>query len=112
MSRPVVEFWFEFASTYSYLSVMRIERAAQAAGVDIAWKPFLLGPVFLLGGDEDHVQAGARRVGVGGAGVGEPARVLGHRVGLRGRLLRGQERRQGARREEGSVHHSGIRLRV
>ena len=35
MSRPVVEFWFEFASTYSYLSVMRIERAAQAAGVDV-----------------------------------------------------------------------------
>ena len=35
MSRPVVEFWFEFASTYSYLSVMRIERAAEAAGVDI-----------------------------------------------------------------------------
>lgn len=45
MSRPVVEFWFEFASTYSYLSVMRIERAAEAAGVDIEWKPFLLGPV-------------------------------------------------------------------
>ncbi len=53
MSRPVVEFWFEFASTYSYLSVMRIERAAQAAGVDIAWKPFLLGPVFLALGWND-----------------------------------------------------------
>ena len=53
MSRPVVEFWFEFASTYSYLSVMRIERAAQAAGVDVAWKPFLLGPVFLALGWND-----------------------------------------------------------
>ena len=53
MSRPVVEFWFEFASTYSYLSVMRIERAAQAVGVDIAWKPFLLGPVFLALGWND-----------------------------------------------------------
>ena len=53
MPRPVVEFWFEFASTYSYLSVMRIERAAQAAGVDIAWKPFLLGPVFLALGWND-----------------------------------------------------------
>ena len=53
MSRPVAEFWFEFASTYSYLSVMRIERAAQAAGVDIAWKPFLLGPVFLALGWND-----------------------------------------------------------
>ena len=53
MPRPVVEFWFEFASTYSYLSVMRIERAAEAAGVDIEWKPFLLGPVFLALGWND-----------------------------------------------------------
>lgn len=53
MSRPVVEVWFEFASTYSYLSVMRIERAAEAAGVDIEWKPFLLGPVFLALGWND-----------------------------------------------------------
>ena len=53
MSRPVVEFWFEFASTYSYLAVMRIERAAAATGVDIEWKPFLLGPVFLALGWND-----------------------------------------------------------
>ena len=53
MSRPVVEFWFEFASTYSYLSVMRIERAADAAGVGVDWKPFLLGPVFLALGWND-----------------------------------------------------------
>lgn len=53
MPRPAVEFWFEFASTYSYLSVMRIERAAEAAGVDIEWKPFLLGPVFLALGWND-----------------------------------------------------------
>lgn len=41
-----IEFWFEFASNYSYLSVMRIEDAARAHGVRIAWKPFLLGPIF------------------------------------------------------------------
>ena len=40
MSRPVVEFWFEFASTYSYLSVMRIERAAQAVGVLLSSQRF------------------------------------------------------------------------
>jgi 2-hydroxychromene-2-carboxylate isomerase len=39
-------FWYEFASTYSYLSAMRIEAAAAAAGVEIAWQPFLLGPIF------------------------------------------------------------------
>jgi 2-hydroxychromene-2-carboxylate isomerase len=42
----VIEFWFEFASNYSYLSVMRIEREAARRGVGIQWRPFLLGPVF------------------------------------------------------------------
>jgi 2-hydroxychromene-2-carboxylate isomerase len=41
-----LEFWFEFGSTYSYLSVMRIEEAASHRGVAVAWRPFLLGPVF------------------------------------------------------------------
>ncbi len=43
---PEIEFWFEFASNYSYLSVMRIEDAARRSGVRIVWKPFLLGPIF------------------------------------------------------------------
>ncbi|MRT01078.1 2-hydroxychromene-2-carboxylate isomerase [Ralstonia pickettii] len=43
---PTVEFWFDFASNYSYLSVMRIEAAAVQLGVQVAWKPFLLGPIF------------------------------------------------------------------
>ena len=41
-----IEFWFEFASNYSYLSVMRIEAAAAERGVAVRWKPFLLGPIF------------------------------------------------------------------
>ncbi len=41
-----VQFWFEFASTYSYLSAMRIEDAAAARGVSVEWEPFLLGPIF------------------------------------------------------------------
>ena len=41
-----VTFWFEFASTYSYLSAMRIEEMARKADVDLIWKPFLLGPIF------------------------------------------------------------------
>ena len=44
--RPVLEFWYEFASTYSYLAAMRIDALAEAAGVDVRWRPFLLGPVF------------------------------------------------------------------
>ena len=46
LSRPTLEFWFEFASTYSYLSAMRIEAAAENAGVNVVWRPFLLGPIF------------------------------------------------------------------
>ncbi len=41
-----LEFWFEFASTYSYPAAMRIADAARQAGVALAWKPFLLGPIF------------------------------------------------------------------
>lgn len=41
-----LEFWFEFGSNYSYLSVMRIEAAAARLQVPIRWKPFLLGPIF------------------------------------------------------------------
>ncbi|KAA3654809.1 MAG: 2-hydroxychromene-2-carboxylate isomerase [Proteobacteria bacterium] len=50
---PVVEIWFEFASSYSYLAVMRIAEAARAAGVRLRWRPFLLGPVFLSLGWND-----------------------------------------------------------
>ena len=46
MNATVIEFWFEFASNYSYLSVMRIEQEAARAGVKIEWRPFLLGPIF------------------------------------------------------------------
>lgn len=43
--KPLV-FWYEFASTYSYLSAMRIEADAARAGVPVVWRPFLLGPIF------------------------------------------------------------------
>lgn len=42
----MVTFWFEFASTYSSLAAFRIEGLAKQAGVEVAWKPFLLGPIF------------------------------------------------------------------
>ena len=43
---PRLEFWYEFASNYSYLSVMRISDLAKQAGVEVTWRPFLLGPIF------------------------------------------------------------------
>jgi len=44
--RPRLECWFEFASTYSYVGVMRAMNGATRAAVDLVWKPFLLGPLF------------------------------------------------------------------
>jgi len=41
-----VDFWYEFASTYSYPAAMRIEALATARVVEVVWRPFLLGPLF------------------------------------------------------------------
>ena len=42
----MLDFWFEFASTYSYPAAMRISDEAKARGVTVRWRPFLLGPIF------------------------------------------------------------------
>ncbi len=41
-----IAFWYDFASTYSYLSAMRIEALAAETGVRVTYHPFLLGPIF------------------------------------------------------------------
>jgi 2-hydroxychromene-2-carboxylate isomerase len=41
-----VDFWYDFASTYSYPAAMRIGDLAARRDVRIAWRPFLLGPIF------------------------------------------------------------------
>ena len=43
---PALDFFYEFASSYSYLAAMRIAPLARAAGVAVRWRPFLLGPIF------------------------------------------------------------------
>ncbi len=48
-----LEFWFEFGSTYSYPTAMRIEEEAARAGVALVWKAFLLGPIFKAQGWND-----------------------------------------------------------
>jgi 2-hydroxychromene-2-carboxylate isomerase len=53
LNKASVEFWFEFGSTYSYLSAARIEGKAAAAGVPVLWEPFLLGPIFAEQGWDD-----------------------------------------------------------
>jgi 2-hydroxychromene-2-carboxylate isomerase len=41
-----LDFWFDFASTYSYPAAMRIAPLAREAGVAVRFRPFLLGPIF------------------------------------------------------------------
>jgi len=47
------DFWYEFASTYSYPAAMRVARLAAERNVTLAWRPFLLGPVFASQGMRD-----------------------------------------------------------
>ena len=46
MGPLVLDFWFDFASTYSYPSAMRIGVLAARSGVRVNFRPFLLGPIF------------------------------------------------------------------
>ncbi|MGO9768709.1 MAG: 2-hydroxychromene-2-carboxylate isomerase [Roseiarcus sp.] len=50
---PNVDFWYEFASTYSYPAAMRVEALAAAHGINLTWRPFLLGPIFAAQGWRD-----------------------------------------------------------
>jgi 2-hydroxychromene-2-carboxylate isomerase len=50
---PALQFWFEFASTYSYPAAMRVEAQATAAGLTVEWRPLLLGPIFQAQGWTD-----------------------------------------------------------
>ncbi len=47
------EFWYEFASTYSYPAALRVGALAEARGVTLIWRPFLLGPIFAAQGWRD-----------------------------------------------------------
>ena len=51
--QPVLEFWYEFGSTYSYPAAECVEAAATEAGVRVAWRPFLLGPILASQGWRD-----------------------------------------------------------
>lgn len=48
-----VDFWFDFASTYSYPAVMRIEALAAEHNITVRWHAFLLGPIFKAQGWQD-----------------------------------------------------------
>src|ERR1700733_16189853 len=47
------EFWYEFASTYCYPAALRVAALADERGVNLVWRPFLLGPIFMAQGWRD-----------------------------------------------------------
>ena len=62
MEKPPLEFWFDFASTYSYIGASRIESLCRQASVPFVWRPFLLGPIFQLQGwNTSHFNLNERR---------------------------------------------------
>ncbi len=50
---PTIEFWFDFASSYSYPAAMRVTDAAARYGCRVKWRTFLLGPIFKAQGWSD-----------------------------------------------------------
>ncbi len=51
--KPSLDFFCEFASPYTCLSALRIRALAEARGVTVRWRPFLLGPIFRAEGLSD-----------------------------------------------------------
>lgn len=45
MNQPL-EFYFDIASPYTYLAATQIDTVGERLGVEIVWRPFLLGAVF------------------------------------------------------------------
>ena len=44
--KPVIEFFWDAASPYTYLAGTQIESVAARTGATVSWRPFLLGKVF------------------------------------------------------------------
>lgn len=49
----VINLWFDFASTYSYPAIIRLQKIAPSAEIRIHWRPFLLGAIFQQQGLND-----------------------------------------------------------
>jgi 2-hydroxychromene-2-carboxylate isomerase len=58
-----LELWFDFSCPYAYLASRKAPHIARAAGVDLVWKPMLLGGVFrgIGSGDGPMAMLGAAK---------------------------------------------------
>ncbi|MCP4303102.1 MAG: 2-hydroxychromene-2-carboxylate isomerase [Gammaproteobacteria bacterium] len=44
--RKPIDFYFDFSSSYSYVALPRLDKLAQDHGLEVNWKPILLGVIF------------------------------------------------------------------
>lgn len=75
-----LEFYYDVASPYTYLAATRVDQIGAQAGVDVVWRPFLLGAVFKATGNAPPALVRARGMymlrdlGRWSAKMGEPFR--------------------------------------
>ncbi|ADO72941.1 2-hydroxychromene-2-carboxylate isomerase [Stigmatella aurantiaca] len=55
-----LEFFFDYASPYSYLASAQVEVLAVRTGVELRWRPFLLGAVFKATGNVPPISCPAK----------------------------------------------------
>jgi 2-hydroxychromene-2-carboxylate isomerase len=60
-----LEFFFDYASPYSYLACNQVEAVAQRTGAELRWRPFLLGAVFKATGNNTPTLVPAKGVYIG-----------------------------------------------
>ena len=60
MAKPIIEFFFDIASPYSFMASLRIDAVGVRTGLEVQWRPFLLGGVFKATGNAMPVAVPAR----------------------------------------------------
>lgn len=55
-----IEFYFDIASTYSYLASTQIDALGERVGVPVRWRPFLLGGVIKATGNRTPIEVPAK----------------------------------------------------
>jgi 2-hydroxychromene-2-carboxylate isomerase len=50
MTQPVIEFWFDFSSSYAYFASLEIEALAAKHGRVVVWRPYMMGQAFSITG--------------------------------------------------------------
>ena len=71
-----IDFYFDFSSPYGYLAAQAIDDLGARHGIDVAWRPFLLGAVFKITGARPLPQTPMKDVYLA-ADMPRAARLLG-----------------------------------